>query len=76
MGVETALNPPWIGRCNGLSGQAIRVVVPGNTIRSATIVATGDTIPVPNPGLSTSNDLFDRAIAARDAGGQACACFL
>ena len=56
------------GFFNRLSGQTVHVVVISDTIRTAVLVASGDTIPVPNASLATVDRLFAQAIAAREAG--------
>jgi hypothetical protein len=52
-----------IGGFSALDGQAIRLVVLGDTVRSAQFVATNDSVPV--AFLPTINALFTLAIARR-----------
>lgn len=52
--------------CNALSGQAIRLVVIGDTVRSAQFVATNDSVPV--AFLPTIDGLFALAITLREEG--------
>lgn len=52
------------GFFNTLEGKAIRLVVLGDTVRSATFVATGDSVPVAPSLLPTIDKLFEQAIAA------------
>lgn len=56
------------GFFNNLAGQVVHLVVLGDTINSATVVATGAAVPLPDSRLTTIDGLFARAMAARDAG--------
>jgi hypothetical protein len=51
-----------------LDGHAIRLVVLGDTVRSAQFVATNDSVPVVPATLPTIDALFALAIAAREGG--------
>jgi hypothetical protein len=55
-----------IGGFSALDGQAIRLVVLGDTVRSAQFVATNDSVPV--AFLPTINALFTLAITRRAEG--------
>ncbi len=57
----TGFNISW-------AGQLVHLVVLNDTVRSATYVATGDSVPVPPATFSTIDGLFAQAIAARSAG--------
>ena len=59
--------------CTALSGQAIRLVVIADTVRSAQFVATNDSLPV--DFLPTIDALFTLAIALRGEGRLAAAQF-
>jgi hypothetical protein len=50
------------------SGQAMRLVVLSDTVRSAQYVATNDSVPVVPASLPTVDALFALAIAAREDG--------
>jgi hypothetical protein len=54
------------GGFSTLDGQAIRLVVLGDTVRSAQFVATSDSVPV--AFLPTINTLFTLAITRREEG--------
>ncbi len=56
------------GFFNAFDGHAIRLVVIGDTVRSAQYVATNDTIPMAATLFPTIDDLFAEAIAAQKAG--------
>jgi len=56
------------GFFNALDGRAMRLVVLGDTVRSAQFVAANDSVPVVPATLPTIDALFAEAIAAR-AGG-------
>jgi hypothetical protein len=56
------------GFFNALDGKAIRVVVLADTVRSAQVVATNDSLPVASAMLPTIDALFALAIAARADG--------
>jgi hypothetical protein len=49
-------------------GQAVRLVVIGDTVRSAQFVATNDSVPVVPTTLRTVDSLFALALATRQAG--------
>ena len=50
------------------SGKAMHLLVDNDTVRSATYVATGDTVPGNPSDLPTVDDLFRQALAASSAG--------
>lgn len=52
------------GFFNSLSGQSIQVTVRADTVRAATFVASGDTVPAGLAVLPTIAQLFDGAEAA------------
>jgi hypothetical protein len=52
------------GFFNALEGRAMRLVVLGDTVRSATFVATGDSVPLTASLLPTIDQLFAEGIAA------------
>lgn len=54
------------GFFNNLAGRAIRLVVLGDTVRSATFVATGDSVPFAASSLPTINQLFTMGIHAAE----------
>jgi uncharacterized protein DUF6174 len=56
------------GFFNAFDGQAIRLVVLADTVRSAQFVATNDSVPVVPSTLPTIDALFALAIAARENG--------
>jgi hypothetical protein len=56
------------GFFNTLDGQAIRLVVLADTVRSAQFVATNDSVPVAPATLPTIDALFTLAITAREGG--------
>ena len=56
------------GFLNTLDGQAMRLVVLGDTVRSAQFVATNDSVPVVPATLPTIDALFALAISAREGG--------
>ena len=56
------------GFFNTLNGQTIRLVVLGDTVRSAQFVATNDSVPIVPSTLPTIDALFAVAIAARESG--------
>lgn len=56
------------GFFNTLDGRAIRLVVLGDTVRSAQFVATNDSVPVVPATLSTIDALFTLAMSASRAG--------
>jgi hypothetical protein len=56
------------GFLSTLDGQAMRLVVLADTVRSAQFVATNDSVPVVAATLPTIDSLFALAIAARVAG--------
>ncbi|HET7790553.1 MAG TPA: DUF6174 domain-containing protein [Gemmatimonadales bacterium] len=49
------------GFFNNLAGQAISLVVIGDTVRSATFVSSGDSVPVPLSRFPTIDGLFAEA---------------
>jgi hypothetical protein len=57
-----------IGFFSALDGQAIRLVVLADTVRSAQFVATNDSVPGAAASLPTINALFAMAITARENG--------
>jgi hypothetical protein len=59
------------GFFDNLAGQTVHLVVLGDTLRSAVVVATGDSLPVPNQALATINEMFDLAISNRERGSLA-----
>jgi hypothetical protein len=56
------------GFFNALDGQAIRLIVIQDTVRSAQFVATNDSVPTTAATLPTVDALFALAIAARQDG--------
>jgi len=56
------------GFFNAFDGQAIRLVVLSDTVRSAQFVATNDSVPVTAATFPTIDALFAWAIAARESG--------
>ncbi|MEP6573190.1 MAG: DUF6174 domain-containing protein [Gemmatimonadota bacterium] len=56
------------GFFNNLSGQAFRIVVLGDTVRSAQSIATGDSVPLAVTKFTTIDGLFAAAITALNAG--------
>jgi hypothetical protein len=63
------------GFSTNLDGQAMRLVVLADTVRSAQFVATNDSVPVVPATLPTIDALFTLAIAAQNAGTLAAAQF-
>ena len=56
------------GFLNAFAGQPIRLVVLGDTVRSAQFVGTGDSVPADPATFPTIDALFSLAIAARQGG--------
>lgn len=56
------------GFFNAFDGHVMRIVVIGDTVRSAQFVATNDTVPMATTLFPTVDGLFAQAIAAEKAG--------
>ena len=56
------------GFFNAFDGQAMRLVVIGDTVRSAQFVATNDSVPIEAAQLPTIDELFATAFSASQEG--------